>query len=231
MNEIPLEEIGLHGTTILEITAGEGHEINAQQMEAALRTADYRKGDHVLLRTGWGNLQRAYEMGINYLKNSPSVHYAAAALLADKMEEMDSRVFMTDCALVNPPRVQGYNWFLGYSPIQPLPKPWPSSEARERLMDMGGSYAYAHTSKEPQQLRRTDPQDNRMRKVPGELRSNQRAAGQNDHSSVADQGRRRFLLSFRRRRVNLRVKLMDKLVIHHMRALLGRFRQANDVHG
>jgi kynurenine formamidase len=118
-------------------------------MEAALKTADFRRGDHVLLRSGWGTLRRAYEMGIDYLKNSPSVHYEAAAVLSEKMQTMDSRMFMTDCALVNPPRVQGYNWFLGDSPMKPLPKPWPSAEARERLMDMGGSYAYAHTSKEP----------------------------------------------------------------------------------
>ncbi|HMF48803.1 MAG TPA: hypothetical protein VK603_09180, partial [Candidatus Saccharimonadales bacterium] len=44
---------------------------------------------------------------------------------------------------------QGYNWFLGDAPLLPLPKPWPSAEARERLLDMGGSYAYAHASKEP----------------------------------------------------------------------------------
>ena len=98
---------------------------------------------------GWGTMERAYEMGIDYLKKSPSVHYEAAVLLADKMEELDSHIFMTDCALVNPPRVQGYNWFLGDAPLTPLPKPWPSAEARERLLDMGGSYAYAHASKEP----------------------------------------------------------------------------------
>jgi kynurenine formamidase len=149
LHEIPLEEIVLHETTILDTPANERHEITAVEIEAALRAADFRKGDHVLLRSGWGTLRRAYEMGIDYLKNSPSVHYEAAAVLAEKMQAMDSRMFMTDCALVNPPRVQGYNWFLGDSPMKPLPKPWPSAEARERLMDMGGSYAYAHTSKEP----------------------------------------------------------------------------------
>ena len=149
LNEIPLEELVLHNTTILDIRADEDHEITAKEMELALKGADFQKGDHVLLRSGWGTLQRAYEMGIAYLKNSPSIHYDAAALLAERMEAMDSRMFMTDCALVNPPRVQGYNWFLGDAPIRPLPKPWPSAEARERLMDMGGSYAYAHTSKEP----------------------------------------------------------------------------------
>jgi len=149
LDEIPLQELVLHDTAVLDIPATEGHEITVDEMAAALKAADFRKGDHVLLRSGWGSLERAYEMGIDYLKKSPSVHYDAAALLAEKMEQLDSKMFMTDCALVNPPRVQGYNWFLGDAPIIPLPKPWPSAEARERLMDMGGSYAYAHTSREP----------------------------------------------------------------------------------
>jgi kynurenine formamidase len=149
LHEIPLEELVLHNTTILDIAADEGHEITAKEMEVALKEADFQKSDHVLLRSGWGTLERAYEMGIAYLKNSPSIHHEAAAILAERMEAMDSRIFMTDCALVNPPRVQGYHWFLGDAPMKPLPKPWPSAEARERLLDMGGSYAYAHTSKEP----------------------------------------------------------------------------------
>jgi hypothetical protein len=37
---------------------------------------------------------------------------------------------MTDRGLVNPPRVQGNNWFRGESPLVPHLKPWPSAEAR-----------------------------------------------------------------------------------------------------
>src|SRR5919109_111333 len=68
---------------------------------SAIRRADYRQGDEVLVRTGWGTKKRAYELGIDYYKRTPSIHYDAAALLAAKMEEMDSAIFMTDCALVN----------------------------------------------------------------------------------------------------------------------------------
>jgi len=53
---------------------------------------------------------------------------------------------MTDCALVNPPSVQGNNWFRGDSPLVPLPKPWPSAEARERVVDLG---AHKHGSPQP----------------------------------------------------------------------------------
>ena len=49
-------------------------------METAIIHADYQKGDEVLLRTGWGTRQRAYELGIDYYKRTPSIHYDAAAL-------------------------------------------------------------------------------------------------------------------------------------------------------
>ena len=47
--------------------------------------------------------ERAYELGIDYYKRTPSIHFDAAALLAKKMDEMGSGLFMTDCGLVNPP--------------------------------------------------------------------------------------------------------------------------------
>ncbi|HXL09395.1 MAG TPA: cyclase family protein [Candidatus Bathyarchaeia archaeon] len=146
LDEIPLERLVLRDTVILDIRVEEGHEIMPAEMETAITRADYRRGDEVLLRTGWGTRQKAYELGIDYYKRTPSIHYDAAALLAVKMDEMDSSIFMTDCALVNPPRVQGNNWFRGDTPLAPLPKPWPSAEARERVLDLG---AHKHGSPHP----------------------------------------------------------------------------------
>ncbi len=138
LDEIPLERLILRDTAVLDIRAGEGHEITPAEMEEAINRADYQTGDEVLLRSGWGTRERAYELGIDYCKRSPSIHYDAAFLLAKKMDEMDSSIFMTDCGLIMSPRVQGHNWFRGDSPLVPLPKPWPSAEARERAMDLGG---------------------------------------------------------------------------------------------
>ena len=146
LDGIPLERLVLRDTVILDIRVEEGHEIIPPEMETAITRADYRKGDEVLLRTGWGTRQKAYELGIDYYKRTPSIHYDAAALLAVKMDEMGSSIFMTDCALVNPPRVQGNNWFRGDTPLAPLPKPWPSAEARERVLDLG---AHKHGSPHP----------------------------------------------------------------------------------
>jgi kynurenine formamidase len=149
LSEIPLDELVLHDTAIIDIPGDEQHEVTTEEMKKALAEADFRKGDHVLLRSGWGTLERAYNMGIDFYIKSPSVSYEAGLLLAEKMDELDSKFFMTDCGLMNPPRVQGYNWFCGDAPITPLPKPWPSVEARERVMDMGGSYKYPHLHREP----------------------------------------------------------------------------------
>ena len=70
--------------------------------------------------------------------NGPSLRHEAGLCLAEKMDEMDSHFLMTDLGLMNPPRVQGHNWFTGDLPVVPLPKPWPSNEARERTVDLGG---------------------------------------------------------------------------------------------
>lgn len=146
LSEIPLEKLILHDTTIIDVPVDEGHEITPDEMQQAIVRANYEKGDHVLLRTGWGTRERAYELGIDYYKRTPCIRYDAGVLLAEKMEEMNSGIFMTDVGLVNPPRVQGHNWFRGDSPLSPLPKPWPSIEARERTMELGAS---THASKEP----------------------------------------------------------------------------------
>jgi len=146
LDQIPLDRLILRETTIIDVRVGEGHEITPQEMESAIGLADFRRNDEVLVRTGWGTRQRAYELGIDYYKRTPSIHYDAAAILAEKMDAMDSSIFMTDCGLVNPPSVQGNNWFRGEDPLVPLPKPWPSAEARERVLDLG---AHRHGGSQP----------------------------------------------------------------------------------
>jgi len=146
LDEIPLERLILRDTAIIDIRAEESHEITPDEMAHAIECADFRQGDEVLVRSGWGTRQKAYELGVDYYKRTPSIHYDAAALLAAKMDELGSAIFMTDCALVNPPSVQGNNWFRGDSPLVPLPKPWPSAEARERVLDLG---AHKHGSPRP----------------------------------------------------------------------------------
>ena len=146
LSEIPVERLVLRPTTILDVRVEPGHEILPEEMDAAIAAADWREGDEVLVRTGWGTRERAFTMGLDYFKNTPCIRYDAGLRLAEKMDQMGSSFFMTDCGLVNPPRVQGHNWFRGDKPLSPLPKPWPSAEARERNIDLRG---ITHASPEP----------------------------------------------------------------------------------
>jgi kynurenine formamidase len=146
LSDVPLERLVLRETTILDVRVAPGHEITPEEIDAALAEADYRPGDEVLLRTGWGTRERAFTMGQDYYHQTPSLRYDAGLRLAEQMDAMNSSLFMTDCGLVNPPRVQGHNWFVGDTPLTPLPKPWPSAEARERAVDLQGA---THASREP----------------------------------------------------------------------------------
>ncbi len=146
VSDVPLERLLLRPTTVLDLRVGPGHEITPDEMDAAIAAADYREGDEVLVRTGWGTRERAFTLGIDYYKQTPCIRYDAGLRLAEKMDQLGSSFFMTDCGLVNPPRVQGHNWFRGDRPLVPLPKPWPSAEAHERQIDLRG---VTHASPEP----------------------------------------------------------------------------------
>ena len=122
-------------------------------MDKAIKSADFRKGDEVLIRTGWGTRERAYELGIDYYKRTPSIHFDAASLLAKKMDEMDSGFFMTDCGLVNPPRVQGNNWFRGESSSGSAPQALAFGRSAGTRTGSGRSPAWQPAS---EQLRRVD---------------------------------------------------------------------------
>jgi len=103
LSDIPLDRLLFRPTAILDIPCEEEHEITPEEVERALKETDYRPGDELLLRTGWGTLDRAYRMGIEYCTRSPSVRHDAAAVLAEAMDRMQSPLFMTDAALINPP--------------------------------------------------------------------------------------------------------------------------------
>jgi hypothetical protein len=90
------------------------------------------------------------------------------------MDEMGSGIFMTDCGLVNPPRVQGNNWFRGENPIIPHPKPWPSAEARERVLDLG---AHRHGSPHPSSYGSIDQKIHRRLQVSSSIATKSRGLG------------------------------------------------------
>lgn len=136
LDEIPLERLILRDTVVLDVPGEDHHVITAEEIDRAVEKADYRDGDEVLVRCGWGTTEKAYEMGADYPLVSPSWSYEACLRMAEIMERRRSGILMTDCALIMTPAYQGYGWSVGPGRMVPRPKPWPSIEARERLMDL-----------------------------------------------------------------------------------------------
>ena len=136
LDEIPLDRLILRPTVVLDVPGDDGHVITAEEIDAAVEAADYRDGDEVLVRTGWATTEKAYELGADYCLRSPSWSYEACVRMGEIMEARQSSIVMTDCALIMTPAFQGYGWSVGAERMVPRPKPWPSAEARERLMDL-----------------------------------------------------------------------------------------------
>lgn len=142
LNEIPLERLILRDTVILDVPGEDYHEITAEEIDVAVNKADYREGDDVLVRTGWATTEKAYELGGDYCAVSPFWSYEACIRMGELMESKKSGIFMTDTALIMSADYQGYRWSIGEERMIPRPKPWPSSEARERLMDLDGQWTF-----------------------------------------------------------------------------------------
>jgi kynurenine formamidase len=136
LDEIPLDQLVLRDTVVLDVPGEDGHVITAEEIDTAVRNADYRDGDEILVRTGWGTTDKAFELRDDYCLKSPSWSYEACVRMAEIMERKDSKIIMTDCALIMTPAYQGYGWSVGEERMVPRPKPWPSAEARERMMDL-----------------------------------------------------------------------------------------------
>lgn len=136
IDEVPLDRLILRPTAVIDVPAGEQQVITADDIDAAVGRADYRDGDEVLVRTGWATVERAYELGDRYPLLGPSWSYEACVRMADIMVERRSSIVMTDTPLIMTPSFQGWAWSVGPERIKPRPKPWPSIEARERLLDL-----------------------------------------------------------------------------------------------
>jgi kynurenine formamidase len=136
MDEIPLDRFVLRDCAVVDVPGEDNHEITAEDIDAGVAQADFRKGDVVLVRTGWATLEKAFEMGHRYVLVGPSWTYEACIRMAEVMRERESDIVMTDAPLIMTPIWQGWGWATGPDKIVPLPTPWPSIEARERLLDL-----------------------------------------------------------------------------------------------
>ncbi|RJQ84677.1 cyclase family protein [Amycolatopsis panacis] len=135
LDEVRLESLVLRPTVILDVPGTERYEITGEDIQRAVEKADYREGDDVLVRTGWGSKSRAFEMGPSYVLDGPGWSYDACVEMSEAMRAHKSAILMTHAPLIMTARYQGWSWSAGAEQLVPRPKPWPSIEASERLLD------------------------------------------------------------------------------------------------
>ncbi len=129
-----LSELILKDACIVDIPLGIDEGMTPEKLDAAIPKADFRMGDVLIIRTGWGTLERLEEMGDDYQWRSPNYPDLAAKRLAELMKAKNSPIIGYDNASINT-----------YTPDRPIweaagrPKNWDreagdwSKEAKEAL--------------------------------------------------------------------------------------------------
>ncbi|MEW1822869.1 cyclase family protein [Arthrobacter sp. NPDC080031] len=88
-------------TIVIDIPKGPDEEIEPADIDATLASdPDYREGDAVLIRTGWGDGERYRTIGDAYAQHTPHFSVAGAERLIEVMAEKNSDVMLTDCAYI-----------------------------------------------------------------------------------------------------------------------------------
>ena len=103
LHEVPPDRLFLRDTVVVTVPRAGSEEIDGAAVEAALGDADFRQGDALLLRTGWGD--RAGEMrGTDrYVLETPHLTTEADQRLGELMGAHESDLLLTDAALVGLP--------------------------------------------------------------------------------------------------------------------------------
>ncbi|MBI4188012.1 MAG: cyclase family protein [Chloroflexi bacterium] len=96
LDTVPLTDIILRDAVILDIPKGDDEIIQAGELEAAFKKAPVKKGDALIIRTGWGDNQRYFKMGRLFQDNSPHFNAASADKLVELLEKNGSNLWTYD---------------------------------------------------------------------------------------------------------------------------------------
>ncbi len=96
LDTVDLNKLILRQTVIIDVPKREEEIIQPDELEEAFNKAPVRKGDALLVRTGWGDDQRYLKMGHSYRENSPHYNAASANKLMDLLEMNGSDLWLYD---------------------------------------------------------------------------------------------------------------------------------------
>lgn len=135
VDEIELDKVILRDTVIVDLPKKAGEVITLTDVEAVFKDARLNPGDAVLLRTGWGDDERYYKMGEDYVLQTPYYAKDATARIAEIMKEKGCDLFFYDSANMGLPKVHLIPEWVKAQPRKPG---WPSEESK--------AYAEAYTT-------------------------------------------------------------------------------------
>lgn len=130
LHEVAPEKLHLRPAVVLDIPKTESEEISDGEVSKALAGAEFKGGEAVLVRTGWGDTGVHTQRNDRYVLKSPHFSLQAAELLAAKMRQTESDLLLTDTALIGWP---SKHLIPEWCSLLPRPGPWPSPEARVYL--------------------------------------------------------------------------------------------------
>ena len=122
--------IVLRDMVVVDVPKGPSELVTAEEVERAIAKVDFREGDAVLFRTGWGDDKRYSKLGVDYELTCP--HFGSDDTLKKIVEIMKAKksdLFCYDTANCTDMNATFKDWVSQ----KPLPPTWPSPQAKERM--------------------------------------------------------------------------------------------------
>jgi kynurenine formamidase len=130
LHEVTAPELVLRETAVVDVPCGPREEIGAAALATGLAAADFRDGDALLVRTGWGDGAPHARGHDGYLLKTPHLGLEGAAYLVEALRARQSDLLLLDTALVGYPAA---HLIPEWTTLRPRPACWPSEAARAYL--------------------------------------------------------------------------------------------------
>lgn len=141
VDELPLDDLVLRDTVVLRAPCDMGHGLTAEDIDRCFDGADLRKGDAVIIGTGWGDGEKWYELGDDYARKTPYFSKQGAVRLVEIMKANGSNLVGSDVSTFG----QGHKHQLPEWSSKPAWErpPFPSYQAKRYLASYTKEKAYA----------------------------------------------------------------------------------------
>jgi kynurenine formamidase len=98
VDQLDLREFVLRDSVVVDTPCGIDGVVTAEDIDNAFTGVDVRRGDAVLIRTGWGDGERWVALGDDYARRTPYIGKEAAQRLVERCRATDSNLVGSDVA-------------------------------------------------------------------------------------------------------------------------------------